>query len=341
MQTCQIEGKRHMHTIIRVIFLASLGALLMPAAAGALEPAQIHEWTVPWEQSRPRDPDVAPDGAIWFVGQRSDYVGHFDPASERFEKFDLPDGSGPHNVIVTRHDEIWFTGNRAAYIGRLDPDDGSVHRVPMPHERARDPHTLVEAPNGDLWFTVQGGNFIGHRARQTETVTLIDVPTAGARPYGIVVTPEGRPWATLFGANKLATVDPDTMELTEIELPREDARPRRIARTDDGMLWYVDYARGYLGCYDPEQGSFEEWRSPSGGEARPYGLVSDAKGRLWYVETGPSPNLFVGFDPATESFSKTPIPSGAGAVRHMAFDAERDGVWFGTDANTLGRADLP
>jgi virginiamycin B lyase len=60
------------------------------------------------------------------------------------------------------------------------------------------------------------------------------------------------------------------------------------------------------------------------------------------VETGPEPNQFVGFDPQTEEiFSVTEVPSGAGSIRNMYFDAETNAVWFGTDANTIGTAKLP
>ena len=46
----------------------------------AQEAVVIDEWDVPWEGSRPRDPYVAPDGRVWFVGQTADYVARLDPA---------------------------------------------------------------------------------------------------------------------------------------------------------------------------------------------------------------------------------------------------------------------
>ena len=49
-----------------------------------------------------------------------------------------------------------------------------------------------------------------------------------------------------------------------------------------------------------------------------------------------------GAGPETESFfSITPVPSGAGAVRHMVFDERTNSIWFGTDTNNLGQAKLP
>lgn len=57
----------------------------------------------------------------------------------------------------------------------------------MPDPAAADPHTLVFDSQGDLWFTVQDGNFVGKLTTATGTIQLVRVPTSGARPYGIVV----------------------------------------------------------------------------------------------------------------------------------------------------------
>jgi virginiamycin B lyase len=69
-----------------------------PAIYVAVDTVVITEWLVPYEESRPRDPYVAPDGRVWFVGQRSDYAAVFDPDRGEFERFDLPEGAGPHNL---------------------------------------------------------------------------------------------------------------------------------------------------------------------------------------------------------------------------------------------------
>ena len=317
------------------------------AAAAELRQVAIEEWPVPWEDSRPRDPDVAPDGSVWFVGQRGDYLARLDPESGELTKHDLDPGTGPHNLIVDAGGRVWYAGNRAAHVGWLDPGaegSGEITKIPMPEPEAggRDPHTLVLDGRGNLWFTVQGGNSVGRLTMESGEVRLIPVPTERARPYGIVVTPAGRPWFTEFGADKLATVDPDSLELREVELPRDDARPRRLALTSDGSVWYVDYARGYLGRLDPETGGIEEWPVPGGREARPYAMASDDRDRLWFVESGGEPNRLVGFDPETEAFfAAGEVPSGGGTVRHMVFHEPTRTLWFGTDTNTIARAKVP
>ena len=149
------------------------------------------------------------------------------------------------------------------------------------------------------------------------------------------------PWIALFGTNKLATVDPMTMELTEFSLPRGEARPRRLQVESDGGVWYVDYGAGYLGRLDPVTREIKEWPVPGGEGALAYGMAVDARDRLWFVESGPQPNRFVGFDPATsEFFGITEIESGGGTVRHMHYDERADEIWFGADTNTIGRAKL-
>ncbi|MEE4305010.1 MAG: lyase [Wenzhouxiangella sp.] len=331
---------------MRKIMTAAASVLVaLPALAQENDAAttgiEIREWQVPWEDTRPRDPDVAADGRIWFVGQAGDYVAVFDPEGEAFERFDLADGAGPHNVIVTEDQEIWYSGNKAAHLGRVDPATGEIHRVPTPKDRAQDPHTLIEDSQGRIWFTVQWGNRIGRYDRETGEIKLVGVPEPRSRPYGIKLDENDNAWVALFGTNKLAQVDAETFELTEIELPREDARPRRLAYNDRGVF-YGDYARGYLGQYDPDTETFTEWRMPGAEKAGAYAMASDGQGRIWFVETWQDPNRFVGFDPATERFFATgEIPSGGGTVRHMVFDPETNSVWFGTDTNYIGQAMIP
>ncbi|MDO8667450.1 MAG: hypothetical protein Q7J79_12605 [Gemmatimonadales bacterium] len=315
-------------------------ALLAAAPALAQQPA-IEEWQVPWERTRPRDPFVARDGRVWFVGQTGHYVAVFDPETRQFRRYELEPGTGPHNLIVDPQGMVWFSGNRVGYIGRLDPRDGRITRYPMPDSTVRDPHTLVFDSRGDIWFTAQGGNVVGKLTVSSGQVRLVRVPTPRARPYGIVMDRNDRPWVVLFGTNKLATVDPRTFELTEYELPRATARPRRIALTSDGAVWYGDYAGGFIGRFDPATHQVREWPLPGGASSRPYAMMSDDRDRVWVVETGVQPNRFVGFDARTfEVIGTAPVPDGGGTVRHMYYDPRTQTMWFGTDTNQLGRASV-
>jgi len=301
----------------------------------------ITEWPVPWADTRPRDPDVAPNGVIWLVGQGGDYAARFNPETTEFRRKDLPPGTGPHNLIVDWDGTIWIAGNRQAFIGKMNYVTGELTRFTMPDEAAKDPHTLVFSGRNEIWFTLQWSNMVGRLNKNSGHVDLVPMPTERARPYGIKLDSNGNPWVALLGTNALATIDAETLELTTVTLPRDEARLRRLAITHDDAVWYTDYAQGYIGRYDPKSSEFKEWKTPSE-QSGPYAMAADNLGRIWFVETWPQPNLLVGFDPLFGTFfSVTPIPSGGGAVRHMVFDADRNSLWFGTDTNNLAQAVLP
>ena len=299
----------------------------------------LSEWNVPFDDSRSRDPFVAPNGTVYFAGQRGDYVGHFNPATEEFREYPLEDGAGPHTVVVTGDGTVWYTGNRARHIGKMDPETGEITKYMMDDEHARDPHTFAIDNNGNLWFTAQGGNGVGHFNVETGESHIIPVPTERARPYGIRMANDGmRPWISLFGTNKLATVDPETMELSEIELPREEIRPRRLDITSDGNIWYGDYAMGKIGRYNPDDGSIKEWDIPEGEGSRPYAVLADHKDRIWLGLSGPDPSIMAAFDTRSEEFvASQVIESGDGSIRHMDFDERTNALWFGTDTGHIGR----
>jgi virginiamycin B lyase len=325
-------------TLLSTLLLTSL-----PVAAEAADAdnAKIDEWKVPWENSRPRDPFAQSEDAVWFVGQRGNYLAVLNPQDGNFKKFDLPAKALPHNLIVDKAGIVWYAGNGDAHIGRLDPATGKIERIDMPDKGARDPHTLVFDNDENIWFTVQGGNRIGHLDTKSRQVRLVEVSEEGSRPYGIKLDSQGRPWVVEFGTNKLAMVDPESMKVTEIEIPRQEARPRRLVITPDDVVWYGDYAKGILGAYDPKAQTFTEWPLPGGAKSQPYGMEVDDQGKVWVVEFGLNPARFVRFDPVRKEFDQiTEIESGGG-VRHTHFFGPTRTVWFGTDTNTIGKVQVP
>jgi len=324
-----------------VVMVAALALFpwMTPAAEKTGGPLlDITEWEVPWVNTRPRDPWYGPSDKVWFVGQTGHYVATLYPRSGEFIRYELEAGAGPHTVIADESG-AWYAGNRAQHIGRIDPNTGMREIIPLPGAGTRDPHTMAFTRKGDIWFSVQHGNQVGFLNRESRKITLYDIATPRARPYGLVVDAQDRPWFVLFGTNALGTLDSATGKVREIQLPRSESRPRRLAVTADAMVWYVDFAQGYLGRFNPKTEAITEWPMPGGRACGPYAMAADAQGRLWYVETGIRPNRFVGFDPKTEAFTEPiPIDSGGGSVRHMIFHAGTNSLWFGTDANTIGRA---
>jgi virginiamycin B lyase len=319
-------------------------AALLPLAANSQSPSLVpmREWKVPWEKTRPRDPAVAPDGRIFFVGQEGNYVARLDPRTGEFKRYEIDPGTFPHSCLVDARGQLWYSGNRNGMIGRLDPATGAITRFPIGDSAVKDPHTMVFDRQGNVWFTAQNSNVVGHLDAATGKYRIVRMPQANSRPYGIVLYSRGRPWFNLFGRGLIGTIDPVTYELRTYPLANEKTLDRRIAITSDDKLWYVDYARGKLGHLDPASGKTEEFATPGGPASLPYAMTSDDRDRIWFVETGKQPNRLVGFDPKTRLFfSSTAIEGGGGTVRHMVFDRKTRLIWFGTDNGTIVRADVP
>ena len=331
-------GCFHQEVAVRL----AVSLILLPAVLSAQAPTAVSEWKVPWPDTRPRDPAVAPDGRVWFVGQAGNYVAVLDPRTGAFRRYEIDPGTHPHNLIVAPDGGVWYSGNRNGMIGRLDPATGEVRRYPMPEKDLTDPHTQVFDKNGNIWFTLQGSNAVGYLDTKSGSVRVVRVPTGGSRPYGIALDSKGRPWFDEFGTNKVGTIDPATFQLKEYTIPDAGARPRRIVITPDDRVFVGDYAGGKLIALDPVTGKFEEWQNPGGIRSAPYAMTGDDRGRVWQAETGPQPNRMVSFDPRTRKFG-TPVPiseSGGIVIRHMVFDPNTRSIWFGTDAGTIGRLSL-
>jgi virginiamycin B lyase len=321
---------------MRALMMAGLlSSFLLPDPAAANEATGgdevVKEWPVEWG-GRPRDPYVAPDGTVWFVGQAGNYIGSFDPARERFRRHEIEDGTNPHTLIVDGEGIVWYAGNRNARIGRLDPKSGDIRTFPT--GEARDPHTMVFDGKGRIWFTAQQSNRVGRLDMATGQVELVTPHETPARPYGIVLDPHGDPWVALLGTHKVVRIDAESLELEHYDEASPESRARRIEVTRDGTVWYGDEARGYLGRIDPKTGAVKEYPMPGGKESRPYALTRDGQGRLWVSQSGPDKKL-VAFDPRSARFVE--VHDVSHTVRHMMFDPETRALWFGTDAQKLGR----
>jgi virginiamycin B lyase len=322
-------------------FIPGAVPALLAIAAAAPAPPGIQEWTVPWQGTRPRDPFVAPNGLVWFVGQEGNYVANLDPKTGKFDRFEIDEGTHPHNLVVAPDGMVWYTGNRNGRLVRLDPRTRKLANFPMPDARVNDPHTMVLDQAGNAWFTAQRAGVVGRLDASSGKIRLWETGS-GTLPYGIEVDAAQQPWYVLFGTNAIETVDPATMKQRRFELP-DGARPRRITVMKDA-IWYGDYARGYLGRLDPSTGKVTEFPLPAGMRSLPYAMAGDDKGRIWLAETGVRPNRLVGFDPRAGKFTEIVETEGGdepNTIRHMVFHGPAREIWYGTDRGTVGRLAVP
>src|ERR1700675_3788405 len=68
-----------------------------------------------------RDVAPAPDGAIWFCGQRNGTLGRLEPQDGAFKLIDLGKGAAPHGVVIGPDGAPWVTEGGQNAIARVDP----------------------------------------------------------------------------------------------------------------------------------------------------------------------------------------------------------------------------
>src|SRR5260370_30491712 len=118
-------------------FLASAaaGMLVTPAlarGAGAQEgPFRVKYYPVA-SATGPHDVTPAPDGTVWFTGQRNGKLGRLDPRDGSFKPVDLGKGAAPHNVIIGPYRAPWVTAGGQNALARSDSADHQVTPFRLP-----------------------------------------------------------------------------------------------------------------------------------------------------------------------------------------------------------------
>src|SRR5262245_61185314 len=82
---------------MRWIIVSVMLAILAPAAI--VRAQEVRYFDVP-QGDRPHDVAPAPDGSVWYTGQRTGVLGRLDPKTGAVERVQLGNGSAPHGVII-------------------------------------------------------------------------------------------------------------------------------------------------------------------------------------------------------------------------------------------------
>src|SRR6266699_4252639 len=119
---------------------------------------------------------VAPDDTIWVAEQFANYIGHYFPATGRYQIYPLPWltmpdpshasqtielPSAPNELALDAHSNVWFTEFGADRLGKLDPHSGHMWHYPLSSKTSVQtlfPYGVTIDPQGMVLFTEAGTN---------------------------------------------------------------------------------------------------------------------------------------------------------------------------------------
>ncbi|SNS12504.1 virginiamycin B lyase [Noviherbaspirillum humi] len=320
------------------ILLASLPAFALAGGSnytvppGTSQPSgKVSEWAVPTPKFA-RDPAPALDGKIYIAVMHGNKLARFDPATQAFEEWDLPEGTRPHALLVDEKGTVWMTGNGNGTLLEIpfrngQPERMVAHKVPS----GGSPHTIVFDGRDSLWFTNQSADKVTRYDRATQKMTEY-----GSRdgPYGIAIDRDGNVWFCQASGQRVGRIDARSGKVSEIDFG-QGSLPRRIAAAPDNTLWVVRYGDGKLTHIDARTAKvIKSYDMPAGPRGNPYAVTVDGAGKVWANEI--ATDTVALFDPASEKFRVFDLPTKNEGIRKMIVDAKGKLWYMGSHSGKLG-----
>lgn len=312
--------------------LATAGGSNYTVTPGISQPrGKISEWPVPTPKFA-RDPAAAPDGRIYIAVMHGNKLARFDPASQTFDEWALPDGTKPHGLVVDEKGTVWMTGNGNGTLLEIPFEQGQpgpmiAHKTPS----GGGPHTIIFDGHNALWFTNQSADKVTRFDRVTKKMTEF---TTRDGPYGLAMDRDGNVWFCQASGQRVGRIDAGTGQVTELDLGR-GSMPRRIAAAPDNTLWVVRYGDDKLTHIDAKTAKvIKSYDTPAGSRGNPYAVTVDGAGKVWVNEIGTDTVAL--FDPVKEKFRIFALPTKNEGIRKMIVDAKGRLWYMGSHSGKLG-----
>ena len=158
---------------------------------GRIDPAapdgDIKEWDPPFRG--PRRLHIAPDGMIWVPGFGSGVFARFNPDSEQWTVYELPDAENqiPYALNVDKNGIVWICGTHNDTINRFDPKTETLVEIRLP-TRVSYTREIEFVDDGNEWTSTSGPAW--HMERSVGSVIRISLPKTLPEGGGIKLTPK-------------------------------------------------------------------------------------------------------------------------------------------------------
>ena len=138
-----------------------------------VDDGNIKEWNPPFRG--PRRLHVAPDGMVWVPGFGSGVFGKFNPTTEQWTVYELPDAENqiPYALNVDSKGIVWICGTHNDTINRFDPKTEAFTEIRLP-TRVSYTREIEFDDEGNVWTSTSGP--ARHMERGVGAVIRISLP---------------------------------------------------------------------------------------------------------------------------------------------------------------------
>lgn len=146
----------------------------------------VKEWNPPFRG--PRRLHIAPDGMIWVPGFGSGVFAKFNPKSEQWTVYELPDAENqiPYALNVDKDGIVWICGTHNDTINRFDPETETLVEIRLP-TRVSYTREIEFDDEGNVWTSTSGP--ARHMERGVGSVIRISLPRQPPEEGGIKLVP--------------------------------------------------------------------------------------------------------------------------------------------------------
>jgi streptogramin lyase len=197
----------------------------------------------------------------------------------------------------------------------------TINEFAIPTQNSN-PGGIAGGPDGNIWFTEQTGNNIGHIS-PTGHFSEVVLPNDASTPFGIVSGPDGAMWFTEQTGNRIGRIALDGTIKEFTNGLTANSGPTGITLGPDGNLWFTEQSVGQIGQITPA-GVITEFRLPRA-TSSPQSITVGPDGRLWFTESGTNQ---IGRITTNGSLTEFALPSDAFSPAPVGIAAGPDGnLW--------------
>lgn len=214
-------------------------------------------------------------------------------------------------------------------------------------QRLDQPHDVIGTPDGSIWYSDFGQQYLGHLNPKTAEVTLY--PTPAIKPGYIAgaleldVDPSGDMWLADMFQGGITRFDPRTKTFTPFPVPpaehpdlTQESMVMPLHDNVDGKVWTNNQDDRSWRRLDTKTGTWESF-GPYHYSDSPthmfgaYGILSDKHNGLWGLDFGGG--AIGHLDPVTGAFKTINTPTPNSRPRRGRIDDRTGLFWFAEFAN--------